>query len=117
KKPVLVSLFNEAVAPQAANLQKAHARTKRTTRGIQDVPSSSASTVTTEDAEDETLLAPPPATTRRTSRRTTRAPTEEVDEIASAPRGKTPSRAVPAKHSRTTEAEVDERPAARRTRK
>lgn len=117
KKPVLVGLFNDAVAPQAAQVQRAHARTKRTTRGIQDVPSSSASTATTEETEDDTLLAPPAATTRRTSRRTTRAPTEETEEIARIPRGKTPTRAVPAKHSRATEPEVDERPAARRTRK
>ncbi|KAH7091166.1 Man1-Src1p-C-terminal domain-containing protein [Paraphoma chrysanthemicola] len=117
KKPVLVSLFNESVAPQAAKVQRQHARTKRSTRGIQDVPSSSASTVTTEDTEEETLLAPPPSTIRRTSRRTTRAPTEDTEELAPAPRSKTPSRAVPAKHSRPIEAEVDERPAARRTRK
>jgi hypothetical protein len=116
KKPVLVSLFNDAVAPQAAQVQREQARTKRTTRGIVDVPSSSASTTTTDDAEDETLLAPAPAATRRTSRRTTRAPTEEAD-VAPAPRAKTPSRAIPAKHSRTFEPEVDERPAARRTRK
>ncbi|KAJ4375015.1 inner nuclear membrane protein enriched at telomere/subtelomere region [Neocucurbitaria cava] len=113
KKPVLVGLFNDAVLPQAAKVQRAHAHTKRSTRGIVDVPSSSASTV---DTEDETLLAPP-TTTRRTSRRTTRAPTEELDVVAPTPRGKTPSRAVPAKHNRALEPEVDERPAARRTRK
>jgi hypothetical protein len=115
KKPVLVGLFNDAVAPQAAQVQRAHARTKRSTRGIQDVPSSSASTVTTDDAEDETLVAPLPTTTRRTSRRTTRASTEEED--VPPPRAKTPSRAVPAKHSRAIEAEADERPAVRRVRK
>jgi hypothetical protein len=115
KKPVLVGLFNDAVAPQASQVTRAHARTKRSTRGIQDVPSSSASTVTTDDAEDETLVAPLPATTRRISRRTTRASTEEVD--APAPRAKTPSRAVPAKHSRASEAEAEERPAVRRVRK
>lgn len=114
KKPVLVGLFNDAVLPQAAKVQKAHAHTKRSTRGIVDVPSSSASTV---DTEDETLLAPQPATTRRTSRRTTRAATEEQEATTPAPRGKTPSRAVPAKHSRALEPELDERPAARRTRK
>jgi hypothetical protein len=117
KKPVLVSLFNDAVAPQAAQVQRTHARTKRSTRGIQDVPSSSASTVTTDADEDETLLAPPPSTTRRTSRRTTRAPTEEIDPPR--PRAKTPSRAVPAKHSRAAEVETeaDERPPVRRVRK
>lgn len=114
KKPQLVALFNESVAPQAAQVQRTHARTKRTTRGIVDVPSSSNSTA--DDVEDETLVAPTPAT-RRTARRTTRAATDDVEEAVPASRAKTPSRAVPAKHSRALEPEIDERPAARRTRK
>ena len=113
KKPQLVALFNESVAPQAAQVQKSHARTKRSTRGIIDVPSSSNSTV--DDAEDETLVAHTPAT-RRTARRTTRGATEDVEEVAPTPRAKTPGR-TSAKHSRALEPEVDERPAARRTRK
>ncbi|KAJ6203184.1 Man1-Src1p-C-terminal domain-containing protein [Bipolaris maydis] len=115
KKPILVGLFNDVVLPQKSQVQRAYARTKRSTRGIVDVPSSSASTVDTTDVEDETLVAPAPATGRRTLRRTGRATTEEAD--APAPRSKTPSRTVPAKHSRAAEPEVDERPAARRTRK
>lgn len=115
KKPELVGLFNDVVAPQAAQVQRAHARTKRSTRGITDVPSSSASTATTEDTEDETLLAPPPESARRTTRRTTRGSTAESELPPT--RAKTPSRAVPAKHSRGMEAEADERPAVRRVRK
>jgi len=114
KKAVLVGLFVDVVLPQKSKVQRAQAQTKRSTRGIVDVPSSSASTADTDDAEDETLLAPTPAP-RRISRRTTRGTTEDADEPA--PRAKTPSRAVPAKHSRAFEPEVDERPAARRTRK
>ena len=114
KKAVLVGLFVDVVLPQKSKVQRAQAQTKRSTRGIVDVPSSSASTADTDDAEDETLLAPTPAP-RRISRRTTRGTTEDADEPA--PRAKTPSRAVPAKHSRALEPEVDERPAARRTRK
>lgn len=114
KKPQLVALFNESVAPQAAQVQRTHARTKRTTRGIVDVPSSSNSTIN--DAEDETLVAQTPAK-RQNLRRTTRGVTEDMEEVAPVSRGKTPSRAVPAKHSRSLEPEVDERPAARRTRK
>ncbi|KAL1656254.1 inner nuclear membrane protein enriched at telomere/subtelomere region [Didymella pomorum] len=113
KKPQLVALFNESVAPQAAQVQRTHARTKRSTRGIVDVPSSSNSTV--DDAEDDTLVAPTPA--RRTARRTARGATEDAEEVVPVSRAKTPSRAVPAKHSRALEPEIDERPAARRTRK
>lgn len=111
KKQVLVDLFNEHVAPQAAQIRRAQAQTKRSTRGIVDVPSSSASTVTTDDMEEATMLAPEPVSAPLTSRRTTRAQTEELEVY-----GKTPSRAVPAKHSRA-EPEADERPAPRRTRK
>ncbi|KAI4947369.1 hypothetical protein J4E91_006721 [Alternaria rosae] len=115
KKPALVGMFVDLVLPQKSKVQRMQAHTKRSTRGIVDVPSSSASTVETDDAEDETLIAPTPAKTRRTTRRTTREPTEEAE--VPAPRAKTPARAVPAKHSRALEPEVDERPAARRTRK
>lgn len=119
KKSVLLGLFNEQVAPQAAKLQRAAARTKRSTRGIEDVPSSTASTTTSEDVEDETLLAPAP-TTRRTSRRTTRAATADEEELpvpAPVSRRKTPSHAVPTKHARESDADADGQPATRRTRK
>ncbi|KAF2676619.1 sister chromatid separation protein-like protein [Lentithecium fluviatile CBS 122367] len=119
KKAVLVDLFNEHVLPQAAQIQRTHARTKRSTRGIEDVPSSTAST-TTDDPEDETMLAPPPAM-KRTSRRTTRAATEEeTGRPVPAPRGKTPSRTVPTKHAREPDADADAdggQPAMRRSRK
>ena len=121
KKPQLVALFNESVAPQAAQVQRAQARTKRTTRGIVDVPSSSNTSSTAGDGDGDdgtdahvhthTRLAPA-AATRRTARRTPRATTEDAEDAA-----KTPARAVPAKHSRAPEPDVDERPAARRTRK
>lgn len=114
KKPQLVALFNESVAPQAAQVQRTHARTKRTTRGIVDVPSSSNSTV--DEPDEDTLVAPTPVT-RRTARRMPRAATEDAEAAVPVTRAKTPSRAVPAKHSRALEPEVDERPAARRTRK
>lgn len=116
KKPQLVALFNDQVLPQAGKIQRTHARTKRSTRGIEDVPSSANST-TTDEAEDETLLAPPP-TTRRTSRRTTRATTEEEPEPpAPTRRSKTPSRTVPTKHARASDGEADGQPAIRRNRK
>lgn len=117
KKPALIGLFLDHVRPQAAQVQKAYARTKPSTRGIVDVPSSSASTATTDGTEDETPLPPTASTVRRPLRRTTRQATEEQDGPPPTSRAKTPSRAVPAKHSRAPDPEADERPAARRTRK
>ncbi|ORY10197.1 Man1-Src1p-C-terminal domain-domain-containing protein [Clohesyomyces aquaticus] len=116
KKPVLVALFNDRVLPQAAKIHRATARTKPSARGIVDVPSSQEST-TTDDVEDETLLAPPPSA-RRTSRRTARASTEELRaEPAPGRRGNSAARHVPTKHARGSDAEVEEQPPVRRTRK
>ncbi|PVH94194.1 hypothetical protein DM02DRAFT_200151 [Periconia macrospinosa] len=119
KKPALVSLFVEHVLPQASQIQRDYARTKRSTRGIEDVPSSTASTTdSTPDlaTEDETLIAP--VTPRRTSRRTTRATTEEaIERPTPARRAKTPSRAIPTKHAREAEVDEGQQPAFRRPRK
>jgi hypothetical protein len=114
KKAVLVGLFNDQVLPQAAKLQRAYARTRPSTRGIVDMPSSSNSTTTDTTEEEETLIAPEP--TRRT-RRTTRATTEEEERLPPVRRAKTPSRMVPTKHPRESEANLDEQPAVRRSRK
>ncbi|KAF2801909.1 sister chromatid separation protein-like protein [Mytilinidion resinicola] len=119
KKPDLIALFNEHVAPKASKILKSRSRTKRSTKGIEDVPSSQSSTL--DDAEDEVPVLPTLSTVKRTSRRTTRAATEEegdktlVPGLPATTRGKTPSKA--AKHAReTSDVEVEERPAARRTR-
>ncbi|CAI6335441.1 unnamed protein product [Periconia digitata] len=118
KKPALVSLFVEQVLPQASKLQRDYARTKRSTRGIEDVPSSTASTTDSQEmaTEDETLIAP--ETVKRTTRRTARATTEEAAERATpARRAKTPSRTVPTKHAREVEIDDGQQPAFRRSRK
>ena len=131
KKPQLVALFNESVAPQAAQVQRTQARTKRTTRGIVDVPNTNSTSTSTspstagdgqgDDDSDaytrtrtrtHTQPAPAAVTRRTTARRPPRAATEDAEDAA-----KTPARAVPAKHSRALDPDVDERPAARRTRK
>lgn len=120
KKPALLELFTSYVLPQASKLQRAAARTVRSTRGITDVPSSTASTTTSEDMDDDTLLPPPPSA-RRTLRRTARAATAEEEETpVSRPvsrHAKTPSRTVPTKHARDSDVDVDVRPSSRRSRK
>ena len=123
KKPQLVELFTTNVLPQAAKLQRAAARTVRSTRGIVDVPSSSGSTTTTDDAEDDTLV-PPPSALRQSSRRRTRATTAEEEDDRPAPipmrtprRAKTPSKTIPNKHDRDAEFDTDAQPAHSRQRK
>ncbi|TKA77771.1 hypothetical protein B0A55_04680 [Friedmanniomyces simplex] len=113
KKGQLVDLFNENVLPQARKIRTANARVKRTSRGIEDVPSSQG-TVDGDD-EEEDLLPPPPASTR-TSRRSTRARTEEPLDVAPTPRSSRHSTAPPedtprrasSKHARP--ADVQEEP-------
>ena len=122
KKKELIDLFNENVVPQAKKLRAASLRVKRTSRGIVDVPSSQAA----EDEEQELL--PPRSTGRKSVGRTTRARTEEAQEVPStsrstrhstAPPEATPRRAS-SKHARIVEEEDVEpepkRPASRKSR-
>lgn len=123
KKKELIDLFNDNVVPQAKKLRAASARVKRTSRGIVDVPSS-------QDAGYDDELPPPPSTGRRSGGRTTRARTEEAQEVvptsratrhSTAPPEATPRRAS-SKHARTVEKEDVEpepepkRPASRKSR-
>lgn len=80
KKSDLVNLFNEQVAPQGRKLLKAQAQTKRSTRGIVDMPSSQESTTGDDDDDDEN--SPPPAVTpaRRSMRRSARQASEDIIE-------------------------------------
>lgn len=115
KKPQLVDLFNENVAPQAHKILSTRSRTKPSTRGITDVLSSQASTVD-EDEGDAASMPPPPVpdTTKRVSRRVTRA---QVDENLGVVR---PSEALgrrgSSKHARVSDTDTDARPPPRRTR-
>ena len=110
KKGQLVDLFNEHVRPQARKILSANARVKRTSRGIVDVASSQG---TNDEEEVEEVVAPP----TRTSRRSTRARTEEIEEIAPTPRKSRHSTAPPvdytprrssSKHARPAEVQEEE---------
>ncbi|KAK5119507.1 hypothetical protein LTR85_007607 [Meristemomyces frigidus] len=128
KKGQLVELFNENVLPQARKIRSANARVKRTSRGIEDVPSSQG-TVDGEDDEENERPAPPSAAIR-SSRRSTRARTEEAEEVTPTPRkarhGTAPPEATPkrasSKHARQAVQEEEEpepeakRPASRKSR-
>lgn len=93
KKGQLIDLFNDHVLPQARKLRNANARVKRTSRGIENVPATQSSV--DEDELEEELQAPPSAATR-SSRRSTRARTEEAEDvIAPTPRGTRGSTAPP----------------------
>ncbi|EMC95969.1 hypothetical protein BAUCODRAFT_71355 [Baudoinia panamericana UAMH 10762] len=96
KKGQLIEIFNEQVVSQARKLRTANSRVKRTSKGIEDVPSSHA-TANGEHEEDDIDARPaPPSTLRKSgSRRTTRARTEEAQEVAPTPRSVRHSTAPP----------------------
>lgn len=122
KKGQLIELFTEHVVPHARKIKTANARVKRTSRGIEDITTGRRGTgAGDEDDDDDDEIPPTPATTR-SSRRSTRARTEEAQDVDPTPRSSRYStappentpRAVPGKHSRTVEAAREE-PAPKRT--
>ncbi|KAF2753759.1 hypothetical protein EJ05DRAFT_521630 [Pseudovirgaria hyperparasitica] len=112
KKPQLIDLFNEHVSPQAKRILSARSRTKRSTRGIQDVPSSNASVIDEEEDFERDIT---PVTTTRTSRRSRAAPSEEAGPIE-LPGRRTPARSVASKQSRQSSLQVEDKLNRRRTR-
>jgi hypothetical protein len=111
KKADLIELFNQNVKPKAKKLLAARERTKRSTRGIKDVPSSQEGSIANDDESDPdtTISAAAPVTAKRGGRKTTRAATEE----APAPAVKAPSKRTSGKHARASDPEADSRPARR----
>lgn len=111
KKSQLIELFNTEVVPQARKIRTASARVKRTSRGIEDITTGRKGT----GAGDNDEIPPTPASTR-SSRRTTRARTEEAQEVEPTPRSLRHSTAPPesvprtvsGKHARTVETVVEE---------
>ncbi|KAK5115768.1 hypothetical protein LTR62_000857 [Meristemomyces frigidus] len=119
KKGQLVDLFNENVLPQASSIRISNARVKRTSRGIEDVASSQGTREDDEEYDDDMRVRP--TTVTRSSRRSTRARTDEPEEVAPTPRGgrhstappDDASRRVSVKHARPV-AEVQEEPQPKR---
>ncbi|OQO11474.1 hypothetical protein B0A48_03201 [Cryoendolithus antarcticus] len=125
KKPQLVEIFNAEVLPQARKLRAASARVRRTSRGIENIPSQNGSVV-----DEEEVLEPAVVERPRSTRRTTRSRTEEVEEVVPVPRSGRHSTAPPermsvtprrasSKHARPVEVEVEseaKRPASRKAR-
>ena len=124
KKGQLIQILQDEVLPKAKRLLAARARTKRTSKGIEDMPSSQEGSVVNGD-DDAELMPPPPApkTPRRRSKKPSTVTDTSEDDAAVAPstsrRAKTPGRRKTVKASDTetdTNAETV-RPSARKTRK
>lgn len=116
KKPQLIELFNDNIAPQAKKILAARARTKRSARGIVDVPSSQVSVADEEEAVEDPLPEPKPKP-KRASRRTTTRQLEPEGDTTLIPSDPPPSRGRSIKHARSPDVEPEERPKKGRPRK
>lgn len=118
KKPDLVGLFNDNVAPQGKKLLRAQTQAKRSSRGIVDVPSRDGS-VASDVNDDYENTAPVETPARRSARRSTRLVSDEIEPTPRASRRTTapPSTAKRAssKHARVdVEDEMPEQPRVKR---
>jgi Man1-Src1p-C-terminal domain/HeH/LEM domain len=128
KKPQLIQLVEDQVLPQARKLLNARARTKRTSRGIEDMPSSQESSVAGDEEEE---MGPPPMPAKtprgRKSKATLAAEAaaaaaeKELPPTPTTRRSRTPGgRKSTVKHPRASDTDEESnkiRPSARKTRK
>lgn len=118
KKPQLIEIVTNELLPRSKKLLAQRSRTKRTSKGITDVPSSQEGTVSDDDAE----LMPPPKTPRSRKSKSNIAATDGASETpATKRRSRTPgTRKSTSKHPRQSDTETDiekPQPSARKTRK
>ena len=134
KKPQLIQLLTDEVLPRSRKLLNARARTKRTSKGITDVPSSQeSSTIGGDDDQDAELMPPPPTPKTPRGRKNKATLAAEAEAEAAAEEDEPPATPVTARRARTpggrkstvkhprasdTETEGDkQQPSARKTRK
>ena len=101
KKSQLIDIFQQEVIPRARRLLAARSRTKRTSKGITDMPSSTEGTVNGDHDDAESMPPPPvPETPRRRSKKPNRQFVEDnADETTS-------SRHSSHKHPRTSDTDT-----------
>jgi Man1-Src1p-C-terminal domain/HeH/LEM domain len=84
KKADLVQLFNDELKPRAAKILSARRRTQRSSKGIEDAPSSMASSI--DATEEEEVAAPPaPATVKKPRGRAKKSAVAEDSETTLVP--------------------------------
>ena len=106
KKSQLIDIFNDQLVPRSRKILAARARTRRTSKGITDMPSSQEGTVNGD--EDGTRAMPPPPipeSPRRRSRKGARASTEESTDDTAGKRKSTGAKKSSTKHPRSSDSE------------
>ena len=122
KKAQLVTIFTAELVPRSRRILAARSRTRRTSKGITDMPSSQEGTVDGDD--QDTGLMPPPSLpdSRRKSRRSPRTQAAGSSEDALKPKSTSRGRNSSSKHPRASDSDVtpeidSKRPLVRKTRK
>lgn len=124
KKPQLIDIFTQELVPRARKILTGRLRTKRTSRGIIDMPSSQEGTVDGDEDDDTGSMPPPPVpdTPKRKPRKSGRVVIES-NAPESPANGKLPStRRSSGKHARPSDTETEpelenKRPLVRKTRR
>ncbi|KKY25356.1 putative sister chromatid separation protein [Phaeomoniella chlamydospora] len=111
KKAQLIEILQNEILPKSKKLLAARERTKRTSKGIEDVPSSQEGTVDG-DAEAELMPPPPvPKTPRRRTKKSHIGPEAGEDDVAPPPstsrKSKTPGRRTTTKGTKASDTETD----------
>ncbi len=119
KKPQLIDIFTQQLMPKSRRILAARSRTRRTSKGITDMPSSQEGTVDG-DEDDNASLMPPPPTPKRTARKSGRVSSDDPEPSSS--RRVSSGRKSSTKHARPSDTETDpelevKRPSVRKTRK
>lgn len=124
KKQQLVDIFTQELVPRSRRILAARSRTRRTSKGIIDMPSSQESTEGGDNGRNATMVPPPvPDVKRRVSRRSERSVTAE-ENLANSPANGKLSRGEnhSIKHARPSDTETEpdsgpKEPIARKTRR
>ena len=122
KKSQLIDIFNKELVPQSRKILAARSRTKRTSRGITDMPSSQEDVANGEDGDSSVMPPPPvPNTARRRSTRSPRIVAEATENGIVQSRMALSERKASTKHARASDTETGtdadaKRPMVRRTR-
>lgn len=109
KKPQLIDIFTQQLVPRARKILTARLRTKRTSRGIIDMPSSQEGTVDGDEDDDTSSMPPPPVpdTPKRKPRKSGRVAIESSAADSPANEKLSSTRRSSGKHARPSDTETE----------
>ena len=121
KKPHLIEIFTQELIPRSRRILAARSRTKRTSKGITDIPSSQEGTVDGDEA-DQGSMPPPPTPRRGASRKSRRGTSEDTLPVPPSAKRQSDGRRASSKHARASDTDQEpeleaKRPSVRKPRR